>query len=367
MRERLILKLEQKRSLRHLVFWLSWIIGFTFIKSFGESLEVYLGWFSYYLITLPIFITHTYLVAYVLIPYFLNKRFFPVFIVLFLGLFYGFSVLELLLSNEFIFRWYQTGSNVIENYLAPNNVVLSGLGNLYIVLVFLSVRTIREWYRADERSKELQHFELKQQMENAITRVQPHMLLYAIDHIDRMVSESSPEVTRAIALTSELLNEVMVYHEEPHKLFSGEIDLVRKLVILVSLIKECKADVEFFVSGDPGQIRMPPMILFTLVDIIFRKFESESTLPELNIEASGYSNMITIQILYGGTKRQEGNIQDCLLSLQQIESYFKGQVTMDIESHSYGCSIIIRNPDFRSANTAHPATRAVNTPEKVRN
>jgi hypothetical protein len=182
-----------------------------------------------------------------------------------------------------------------------------------------------------------------------------------------MVCESSPEVTRAIALTSELLNEVMVYHEEPHKLFSGEIDLVRKLVILVSLIKDCNADVEFFVSGDPGQIRMPPMILFTLVDIIFRKFESESTLPELNIEASGYSNMITVQILYGGTKRQEGNLQDCLVALRQIESYFEGQVTMDIESHSYGCSIIIRNPVFRSANATHPATRAVNTSEKVIN
>jgi len=367
MRQKIFLKLEQNRSLRHLVFWLIWVIGFTFIKSFGESMEVYLGWFSYYLITLPIFITHTYLVAYVLVPYFLNKRLFPIFIGLFLVLFYGFSVLELLLSNEFIFRWYQTGSQVVENYLAPANVVMSGLGNLYIVLVFLAVRTIREWYRADERSKELQHIELKQQMENAITRVQPHMLLYAIDQIDHMVNESSPDVTRAIALTSELLNEVMIYHEEQHKLFSGEIELVRKLVVLVSLIKECKPDVEFFVSGDPGQIKMPPMILFTLVDIIFRKFESDSTLPELNIEASGYSNMITVQILFSGARKHEGNIQECMQTLLQIESYFKGQVSMETESHSYGCSIIIRNMDSATANTFHPPTTVIDSPEKVIN
>jgi hypothetical protein len=244
---------------------------------------------------------------------------------------------------------------------------MSGLGNLYIVLVFLAVRTIREWFRADQRSKELQHIELKQQMENAITRVQPHMLLYAIDHIDRMVNESSPEVTRAIALTSELLNEVMIYHEERNKLFSGEIELVRKLVALVSLIRECKPDVEFFVSGDPGQIKMPPMILFTLVDLILRKFESEAALPELNIEASGYSNMITVQILYGGARKHEGNIQDCLQTLQQIESYFDGQVSMETESHSYGCSIIIRNRGTEAANTFHTPTTAINSPEKVIN
>ena len=365
MRERLMMKLEQNRSLRHLVFWLTWVVGFTFIKSFGESMEVYLGWFSYYLITLPIFIAHTYLVAYLLGPYFLNKRLFPFFIVLFLLLFYGFSVLELILSNEFIYRWYQTGTELTDNYLAPANVIMSGLGNLYIVLVFLASRTIKEWYYANTRSKELQHFELQQQMENAITRVQPPMLLYAIDHIDRMVEESSPDVAKAIALTSELLNEIMIYHEEKHKLFSGEIVLVRKLVVLISVIRECKPDVEFFISGDPGQIKMPPMILFTIVDMIFRKFEEESLIPELHIEASGYSNMITVQILSSGSKRHEETTADCLQTMKQIESFYKGQVSMNIESHSYGCSVVVRNNDLSDANTIHPRTDAVNSPVQV--
>ena len=365
MRERIMMKLEQNRSLRHLVFWFTWVVGFTFIKSFGQSMEVYLGWFSYYLITLPIFVALTYLVAYLLIPYFLNKRLFPVFIALFLILFYGFSVLELLLSNEFIYKWYQTGTELIDNYLNPANVIMSGLGNLYIVLVFLAAKTIREWYHADFRSKELQHIELKQQMENAITRVQPHMLLYAIDHIDRMVTESSPDVTKAIAKTSELLNEVMIYHEEKHKLFSGEIELVRKLVALVTLIGESKPDVEIYVSGDPGLIKMPPMILFTIVDMIFRKFEKESSLPELNIEASAYSNMITVQILYDGVKKHDDTIEDCMGTMKQIESYYGGQVSMNIESHSYGCSVIIRNNDEWTANTIHPQSGAINTPEQV--
>ena len=363
----MMMKLEKNRSLRHLVFWLIWVVGFTFIKSFGESMEVYLGWFSYYLITLPIFVAHTYLVAYFLVPWFLNKRLFPIFIGLFIVFFYGFSVLELILSNRFIFQWYQTGTELLDNYLAPANVMTSGLGNLYIVLVFLAARTIREWYMAHTRSKELQHVELQQQMEDAITRVQPHMLLYAIDHIDRMVEESSPDVTKAIALTSELLNEVMIYHEEKHKLFSGEIELVRKLVALVTLIRERKPDVEFFVSGDPGQIILPPMILFTIVDMIFRKYEAEDSLPELHIEVSEYSNMITVQILNSGSRKHEDALQECLRTMQQIERFYKGQVAMSIESHSYGCSVIIRNNDTQAAKTFHPRADVVNTPEQVIN
>lgn len=361
------MKLEQNRGLRHLVFWLIWVVGFTFIKSFGESMEVYLGWFSYYLITLPIFIAHTYLVAYLLVPWFFNKRLFPIFIGLFLVVFYGFSLLELIVSNKFIFQWYQTGTEILEDYLAPVNVITSGLGNLYIVLVFLAARTIREWYMAHTRSKELQHVELQQQMEDAITRVQPHMLLYAIDHIDRMVEESSPDVTRAIALTSELLNEVMIYHEEKHSLFSREIELVRKLVALVSLVREREPDVEFFISGDPGQIKMPSMILFTIVDMIFRKFEAEETLPELHIEASEYSDMITLQILNSGIKKQEDAIQDCLRTMKQIESFYGGQVSMHLESRNYGCSVIIRNNDSKAVNTIHPRKDVINTSEQVIN
>jgi len=365
MRSDLLSKLDQRRGLRHLLFWLTWVVGFTFIKSFGESMDIYLGWFSYYLITLPIFVAHTYLVAYVLVPLFLNKRLFPIFILSFILLFYGFSVLELIVSNEFIYKWYQTGTEIVDDYLAPGNVVMSGLGNLYIVLVFLAARTIREWYHADTRSKELQHVELQQQMENAITKVQPHMLLYAIDHIDRMVDTSSPDVTKAIALTSGLLNDVMVYHDEKNKLFSGEIELVRKLVELVSLISDKKPDVEFFVSGDPGQIKMPPMILFTLVDLIFRKFGEGSSPPELNIEASGYSNMITVQVLSSGTRKQEETMQDCLQAMHQIEVFYKGRVSMKYESHSYGCSVIVANNKAMPETTIGPRSDVINTPKQV--
>ena len=367
MRERWMIKLEQNRSLRHILFWMIWVVGFTFIKSYGESMNIYLGWFSYYLITLPIFVAHTYLVAYLLVPLFLNKRFFPFFIILFIVFFYGFSVLELLLSNEFIYEWYPTGMERTENYLDPVNVISSGLGNLYIVLVFLAAKTFKEWFNAYSRSKELQHIHLQQQMENAMTRVQPHMLLYAIDHIDRMVEESSPYVTRAIAMTSELLNEVMIYHEEKHKLFSEEIALVRKLVGLVSLIREQKPDVEFFISGDPDRILLPPMVLFTIVDMIFRKLEEESLLPELNIEASGYSNMITVQVLNGETRKYDDSLQECLQTMQQMEPFHKGQVSMNIENHPYGCSVIIRNNSLSTAKTIHLRTVAINMQQRVVN
>lgn len=358
MRER-IARLLEKRSWRHILFWICWVFGFTFIKSFSASSEVYLGWFAYYVLTLPIFVTHTYIVAYGLIPYFFTRRYYPVFTGLFLALFYGFSVLELILSNEFIFKWYPTGSEIMENYLSPGNVIRSGLGNLYIVLVFLASRTVRNWYLADNKQKELQQLELQLQMEDAMTKVQPHMLLHAIDNIDNMVDHASTEVTEAIAQTSELLSEIMIYHGEDKQLFSKEIVLVKKLVSLVSLFRDRKPDVEFFISGDPGQIKLPSMILFSFVDLIFRKFEGEQFIPELNIEASGYSNMITIQVLNSGAKKRDDMMDECLKSIQQLEACYLGKVNITLETHSYGCSVIIRNSDHPDVNAIHTEPEVV--------
>ncbi len=354
-----LVNLSENRNWRHVFFWMCWVVGFTFVKSLGESGTVYFGWFSYYVLTLPIFVTHTYLVAYGLIPYLFSRKYYPVFIVLFLGLFYGFSVLELLLSNELIFRWYPTGSEIPENYLAPGFVIRSGLGNLYIVLVFLGSRYVRNWYLADNRQRELLQVELKLQMEDAMTKVQPLMLLFSIDHIDRMVDHSAPEVTEAIALTSELLSEVMIYHGEDQQLFTREIELVKKLVKLVALFRGSQPDVEFFISGDPGKIELPSMILFSLVDLIFRKFDGDHAIPELNIEASGYSNMITIQVLNSVAKKHDENMEECMQTIQQLESCYRGKVSITLETHSYGCSVIIRNYANPSVYASHTLPDAV--------
>jgi hypothetical protein len=328
-------------------------VGFTFIKSFGNPEQLYAGWFFYYIVTLPIFMAHTYLVAYVLIPRYTQKRKIPVFIVLFIILFYGFSVLELILTNEFIYQYYPAGSKITEQYLSPGDVITSGLGNLYIVLVFLAARTVRAWYLAEGLRQELQKVSLQQQMEDAMTKVQPMMLLYSIEHIDRMVDRSDPEVTKAIALTSELLSEVMMYHEDKHHLFAREIDLIKKLVNLVEIFKKARPEVEFFISGDPGHIKLPPLIIFSFVDFVFRRFDDALSYPELNIEASGFSNMVTIQVLQEGTRSLDQDMEECMQVIFQLEKYYADRVFISYEKHSYGCSVIIKNLENGSANTIH--------------
>lgn len=351
-------EMDQGRLKRHLLFWTGWIVGFTFIKSFGQAYAAYLGWFVYYLVTLPIFVAHTYLITYVLIPRLLKERRFLSFTVFFLLLFYLFSVLELLLSHEVVFKWFPSFTAIDSNYLQMGNVIRNGVGNFYIILVFLAGRSVRRWYLADLKQKELQQEELRQQMENAMTRFQPMMLLYAIDLIDKLVQQSSEEVTEAIAKTSELLNEVMVYHEEKNPLFSREIELVKKLVALNTLLREKKPDVEFFISGDPGRIKLPPMILFSVVDQLFRKIYENDLVPELYIEASGFSDMVTVQVMFSESKPKNELVRECMQTIEQLD-VIQQKCYLEMELSGFGCTLIIRNITEQQVKTVHPYTGGV--------
>lgn len=352
----------ERKVWRHLLFWVCWVLGFTFIKSFGQSPGTYAGWLAYYIITLPIFVTHTYLVAYFLVPYLLNKRLFPLFVVLFLLFFYGFSVLDLLVSYRLVYPWTSIGTEPAAETFAPAQVIRSGLGNLYIVLVFLAVRTIRNWYMAELRQKELHQEELQLQMRDTFSKVQPGMLLYAVDHLDAMISRGSPKVTEAIARTSELLSEVMIYHEQSNKIFSWEIGLVHKLISLASLFRSENLDIEIITAGDPEQIRLPPMILFSMMDLILRKFDGESHFPEIHLEVSGFAHMISLQMLHSPARRNSEIYHQCLEAIQKLKTCFQHEVEVSQETHEYGCSVMIRNRDQQPVSGVHCLKNAVGAP-----
>ncbi len=300
-----------------------------------------MGWLVYYLFTLPVFVLHTYMVAYLLIPMMLKRRFLLLSVALFLAFFYGFSLLDLILSHEFVFRWYPVGSMEGENYLNPAYVIRSGVGNLYIILVFLAARAIRDWHRADRAKNELQKEELVQRLESTLLRLQPEMLIYAIEQIEGLSERSDSKTTPAIAGTSNLLSEVMVYSEQQYSSFAREVELTRKLVGLVTLFKENPPLVEFFVSGDPGEIRIPPMILFSFMDMIIRELDNTLPIPEIHVEISSFSNMVTLQLLLSGQRKAASVMEQLRLFGLNLEKRNSGQLHISLETNQFGFSVII--------------------------
>jgi len=193
----------------HCLFWLSWIIGFTVIQSLGKGMHECFVWLMYYLITLPVFIAHTYLIAYWLVPhYFLKRRYilFGSWLMLFLVVF---SVVELIVSNEFVFRIFDPSKCFARGYLNTGNILISGLGNHYIILVFLAFKAVKSWHEAKNRKEELETQNLETELEIFRYQLQPQLILSIIIELEQLSEVKSVKVPEMIVRISDFINQLL--------------------------------------------------------------------------------------------------------------------------------------------------------------
>lgn len=250
----------------HVVFWMTWVIAFTVVQSLGKGVDQYFVWLMYYLITLPVFVTHTYLIAYWLIPEtFFKKRY--VWLVLGLIVFLlFFSFIELVVSNELVFKFFDPSKVFHPGYLNLKNIVISGIGNQYIILVFLAIKAGRTWYSAKSIKDELVRSNLETELEIYRYQLQPRLVLSLIKELEQVTDKDPGKAPELIIRISNFLN---------HFLYKGSEDLI-PLALEVKLVddfleihKQAIGDrftSNFIVSGTIEPYNVPPLLLLPILN-----------------------------------------------------------------------------------------------------
>lgn len=263
----------QNKYIRHSLFWIGWILGFTFIKSIGQGMDVYTAWMVYYIITLPVFVAHTYLIVYWAAPRFLSGYRITIFILIFFLAMVLFSFLELLITNELLGKIFPNVYPGVRLYLDPGTVIISGIGNLYILLVFVALKMIRSWVLSDQQKKAIMQRKLLMERADANAFIQPGMLLHSVASIEKLSRSNPEEVPAAIAMLSELLNMVMEARKELLVRIDEEIRNVRRLIDLYARLTGMMAP-RLHLSGDVvPDAKLPVFIIFTPLEVLLRKYK----------------------------------------------------------------------------------------------
>lgn len=192
--------------LLHSAFWLAWIVVFTLIQSIGGAPSVYLTWLMYYIITLPVFVIHTYLIAYWLLPVTFFKGKYPL---AGLGLFILlviFSAIELVVSNELVFKNFSKEMMFAPGYLNPVNIIVSGIGNHYIILVFLAIKAGLSWYNSKTETAGLLQTKTETELEIYRYQLQPKLILTLMEELEIVEAKSPEKMAEMIIKISGFLN-----------------------------------------------------------------------------------------------------------------------------------------------------------------
>jgi hypothetical protein len=258
--------IDKKRIARHSIFWLCWILGFTFIQSFGFGIHDFGVWLFYYLVTLPVFMAHTYLIAYWLIPSYYFKDRYWLFAVCIIGLMIIASVFELLISNELVWSLVKPENINPGNYLNASNILINGLGNEYIVIVFFSVKVVRFWNSKMGEKTELLNQKISTEIELLKYQSYPRFVLNVADRLENMAQKHSPQTPEMIIRLSNLMNSMASGNRSDKILLQKEIELIKSYIDIQRMSFPAGYDVKLLVSGELSCLRIPPFLFFQLVE-----------------------------------------------------------------------------------------------------
>jgi hypothetical protein len=333
----------ENKYLRHGSFWFAWVIGFTFIKSFGSGLETYAGWLVYYLVTLPLFVTHTYLLVYWAAKKFLSGAKIILFIILFIVLMFVFSYAEMFITHTFLSLSFPSVFTGNLDYRDPLNVLISGIGNLYIILVFAAAKMVRSWYLSNKKSEQLVQDRLFRERADANAGIQPGMLLFSVGSIERLAGERPADVAAAIAMLSELLNAAMQAHKSSMLRLDEEMKNVRSLLKLYALLM-LKATPLLKIDQCSSAISsLPAFMVFSPLEIVIRKFH---WMLDDSIEVClRREDLVSIS---WKRKGRQSKLPDPGEIMRELDMLFPGRYRVRIGSESEIVTMWINeNPDWR--------------------
>jgi two-component system, LytTR family, sensor kinase len=264
------LHIDKENILLHSAFWMVWIVSFTILQSIGGGAREYFVWLMYYIITLPIFVMHTYLIAYWLLPEtFFKGRLWLALTGGFIFLVF-FSVIELIVSNELIFKVFDKGKSFAPGYLNPANIIISGIGNHFIILVFLAIKVGQSWYISKNQTAGLMQIKMETELEIYRYQLQPRLILTLVEELE-IISEKEPEkLPQMIIKTSNFLNHFLFDVKDELIPLNLEVKLIGDFLDIHKHAIGSRLKSSFIVNGNLQAHVCPPLLLLPFINIAIK-------------------------------------------------------------------------------------------------
>jgi two-component system, LytTR family, sensor kinase len=324
----------KQRVLLHTGFWLAWVISFTVLQSFGQGRESFSMWLRYYVVTLPVFISHTYLIAYWLVPHTFYKKHYGLLITGVLVLLPVFSVIELLISNEMVFNFFDSSSDDTKSYLSLKNIVVSGIGNHYILLVFFAIKAGQEWYHSQIRKKEEQQLNEKAELEIYHYQLQPRLMLHLMEILRYTISHNPQKTPELIIHISNFFNLFLKENHADWRPLLAETYLMERYIQIHRLGLDKQVNCEIRVKGNLKPFVIPPFLFLPVLEFAMKTGKMCNDSFQCVVFIKGENRKLHFAVKLRSENKLEiaGNHDSEMLRLR-LQHYFPGRFTIEEENN----------------------------------
>ncbi len=291
------------RLFRHVLFWIVCIGYFVMINIWrgGYSYIGFSAFFKYTVIELMVLLSvdviFCYSVIYFLIPKMLLKEKYLSFF-LFIGLF---LLLDASVSSYFytwiinpLRKWFDLPEF---KYIAFTDLLRGLNGVMMITGVATSIKFFKMWNIKKQELYLVKSEKISRELKFIDTYIQPSFLPALLKKIYSYSFSPGNKVPEMLEKLQNILTYLIDECNQSTVMLSHEIDSIKDFIQLEKLTNTDRYNIKYEQSGDPGELRIVPFILFPFVETNFRQVNDKITdkhWTSLNLNIEG--TRITLQV-----------------------------------------------------------------------
>ncbi len=311
------------RVSRHILFFLLTVFAFTavlYVQKGNESFPDIL-WLTF--INALFFFSYAYLTIFLLIPEFLLKRKILWFLVLFSLVGIGLSAIKLVVSDQIFYA-----------AISPENIQRSGFMNLrfivvntkdmtFIVAMFCIAKYIKDYLYSERYRKELEVQTREAQRKLFQSQFDPHFMFNTINNLYALSLLNPVKTNEVITRIKTVLNYIIEEIQKEYVELENEVALVENFIQLEKLRYGKRLKVDFNIEGEIHLFKIPPLILFIMVENCFKHGSSlDAGTPWIKIDVIVKSGRVHLSAENSKPKtkikrKSELNVNSHLLNLRK--------------------------------------------------
>ena len=260
------------RILIHTIFWLL-VLGF-YTLLFGSESSDYKGAFQFVIMLLPITIATTYFLNYYLVPKYVLRKKYLLFILYFI---YSFIISINLGLNVVLLTFVMIADfNVGNMFPASYNIIYLIAGNYLVVLFAVNIKLISKWNAVEKknlvletRSMEMELRLKESEFKLLKAQIHPHFLFNTLNNLYGLVLAGSEIAPQIVLKISSLLDYMLYKSNKPYVSIESEVQYIKDYIELEKL-RYSKLKIEFTEEGISNKVKIAPMILQPFVENAFK-------------------------------------------------------------------------------------------------
>lgn len=255
-----------ERILRHVLYWLSWLMFFAIINS-SYNEDNFLMWVKIELVMMTSKIPLTYFIVYVLLPKFLEpKKYFSFFSLLFVAAVLGG------IFNWSLWYYYAVPVHFDYSYESfwQTKIVYKSLDLVYTASLPTMYKLWQRQVNQESEYYQLMRQNLKAELKVLKNQLQPHFLFNTLNNLYGMVLSNHPQAADVVIRLSEMMNYMLYDGERPRIELEKEIANMNNYIELEKIRYGKRLDISFETAGEINGKTIPPLLFLPFIENAFK-------------------------------------------------------------------------------------------------